>query len=1276
MSHNPTICSTPFCPPGEAEYIKPSRGPVRRYKEHPEHRDNIRMYCCDGVAEWAITVPHEAHNLLGNPTFKNNLWGWKANNAKISRTNEFSFSDGFAMTIGGSGDYQTTDRNAYVEYEIPISEIAKGQPYTFSKYLYLSELFDIADPNLGRISIVDQVGLAPAATPDFQEVFSPKLDVAGRWKRLQVTKNIRANADKVFVRVWYRSIPQTDSQPPTPTPTGRFNLPNEPLLYADMGQFEFGLEPTLPFHGDTQECGLSDKCCEGYKWLGVPHKSTSHRPKCARNGRIKSLCDFGLELVSHTGHSAPAVRDIATSYANRIGESYQKTAIDGRDLTFVAYNCDRNLEGLECEIFGLQDAIMPNIGQCSGEFMLIYRHKDNECIAGCETEKVRAICVRYVGGLESATRDSPVRQNVVLQFRAAQPAFFDYPGHISHNIPFEHVIVSGRVIKLHGDGRSQGFPIANGRNITAVGCLPGTDRIVFGGDFPDGINPPVDCQPNLALVDCGNLCQTGGLFGGPVNDIEPDGTGNLLIGGGFGGFLQILYGDTGRLGFFEGYTGGPVLSIATTPWAQVIVGTATGIHILVDTVNDATRGWRDYVTNGPVYDIAVEPDGNFIVVGDFTTIAGAGTPTVPSTNINNVNRIARFSVTHNGGCVDISRPEWRSLNYGFDAAVRAVEIDQNNGNIFVGGDFNNAVPDGQNICTLFEDTTTSSRGGNQEIIFTSLGGTQYRVELRLTNPVAAQVINNCMQNPPQNSNTAYVRVTGTSGSGSTYNLVLTGVPVIGAAAPLTTMQFTIDTATALPPQCANENSVFVKELSDSNRDVALFAGVPLTNGQGNDNTINTFTLQCLGLQTTYNGNNVPVSRVAQIVGGSVSPLGEGLSANVRALMIHGQSGDLWAGTVGAPTGFNDGLIIWNGQSWNNFPGNLSGRGPVGVTDLKYCPDDCSVLIASDRDGGTKIYGSAEIDYPGNFENMDAQVVVHGPGNLNHIGHHPCAKMANLCTVLQCDEVGTLNVGNAQLTSNHKRSLNSSILPGSRLDFWLKKCDQRMSVYVDKAEATTKATLLYRPHYWGLEGLCCVKTTQKPKKNICCNTRNLIQGRTPTEDDCQDQGWKTGDMWLDAFGCNQLFVLGDDKCCDTSTNGLMAGGVPITVPTSQTDPTPVSLCPQPVVCPVPNPPSCPPMTVAYVPPAGGNTQQNSLTGLQPATFDFPVAMNQTTVNYTFVLLVNLSPILVTANWVSPTRLTLTPTQPWPNGAKQVTFHQNAISLDGNCSITENVVLSFL
>ena len=1074
----------------------------------PEPQTGYPLYTeTDEVSNgWHIILPKEAYNLVTNPTFFNDLAGWSSFNSVLSRSTINSFDSGFSALIRGSGDTVTADRREYIEIEAEGFET--GQIYVFSAYLWLPRLFDSRDTVMGTVSIVDDDGATA------EEVFSSPIERFGQWVRVAVSKNIRTDATNVYLRVNLRSQDQRELTPPYNL-TGDFNLVSE-YMFADMLQFESGMEPTTPFHGDSSICNEDDDCCcDGYKWLEGAHRSISHRSACVHDsGELVSLSSLGFEILEHTGHGAPPVRDIYYDYTNRPGGKYQKTVVDTNVLTLSGFVCECSLKELECKIFGLQSGLFPDLSKCARRMLLVYVHETCNNV-DCNPERYLAYCVSYIGGLEGV-RNNLFQQRMALQFRAHEAFPFEWPGHTGHALSLDTLTTGAAVVKV-GLGETRGFPIDNG-DYRTISCIGATDRFLLGGLF-DGVNSGDDSQ-NVTVHDCLEFCEH--EFIGAVNTSIRDATGDILVGGDFIApfrYVAIYRPDIDAWGGFD-YTGGPAISLAAPFWAEVVVGSADAIHIVLESSE------LIFATDGPVNALVVDPSGALYAFGDFTTVNGV------------VTSIAKLDVNAEG-CLDIANAEWEGLGFTLDGEV--VTAEASGDSIYIGGTFTQATPDAVATCNEINGVKSESKGANQVVRFTDNDPApgQLTISFEVSNIVARGIASWCLTGAPQDR---MIRITAKSTLGTTYSFIFPlaamvatdFVTVVGA---LYVAEITIDKSYVLNTgSCQDENQTLVDEIANDITLLQVYAALNYPAGLGVDDSLNSVTFQCVQLEQSYQGEPTELNHVAVIDGDNISEMGNGIDATVNVIHVEECTGEVLVGT-------DAGLYAWTGREWTEYQGNFG--------DVCYS----SPIIDIDSCGGGDLYvlyegsnpsllpGMTEISYTGGVATYDFELVIQGPGKLKSFSH--CNKIMRFCSELQCAETARLNFADGSFASQG-RDLGASILGGSRYDIQLNTCENNLKLLVTDTDAGTKAILLYRRKYVGVEALCCSVSGRGAGAGAvdealdfeaCCNTFEL-SARDPSVDDCIAEGYTAGDLWLNVAGhcelggetCPRLFVNTDDECC--------------------------------------------------------------------------------------------------------------------------------------------------
>lgn len=701
-----TFCGVnTLIPQGEVSYIQGKCSVGNSKAKLPTHRilpDVITGYpLYSGQTGFYLLKPKESVNHVKNPTFARDLDNWIPTNVRAIRTNEWSMDSGFSVRLSGSGDLSDPlNIRSYIDTEL--EGLVGGLSYSASVYVWMSELYDSQDDLMGTISIIQQVRDDNDLVISESELVSERISRFGRWERIGITFSVNAGTTNVFLRLNLRSqeahylFSPFDVQIDSDTGNPIINNPAE-YIYFDMVQVEQGYDVTTPFHGDTSVCHNCE--CGGYKWLGVPHNSESYRSEDARDGgTLISLSELGFQMTSHSGHDGMDVTNLSQQYVNKPGSNFQKPLLpSSRVLTFTGRNCAASLEELECQLFGLQDYVLPAVGQCAdcSKFLLIYQH-GNDCKDCCDNEGSLAMCMTYLGGF-SYSRNNLYSQDIVLQFEAHDPiAWFSYPISRSVKLNFAEAISGNKIVKFIAEGGYESYPISQNVDIRTVACLGGSD-FLMGGDF-DGINAAID-TPNLSIISCGITCAGIG-HNGHVNVAESDGNGNVIYGGAFTGYLGIVYGSNQAEAKFDNFPGGEVFSVHAPFWANIVAGTDNGIYI-----QKTTGEWLSFETNGRVNDLNSDLLGNIYAVGEFTTIDGEPFAYVARFNINNA------------GCLDIDTAMWESIGYGFDNSMNTIAYDPIGNKFYFGGIADYAIPDESNICNPVIGKATDSKGTGNECNF-------------------------------------------------------------------------------------------------------------------------------------------------------------------------------------------------------------------------------------------------------------------------------------------------------------------------------------------------------------------------------------------------------------------------------------------------------------------------------------------------------------------------------------------------------------------------------
>jgi hypothetical protein len=686
------------------------------------------------------------------------------------------------------------------------------------------------------------------------------------------------------------------------------------------------------------------------------------------------------------------------------------------------------------------------------------------------------------------------------------------------------VVQTPSIVQISKDGTARGFPISVTNTYNSLACGSATNSVIIGGDFTS-INDEVDrCEENIAIWDCDDwvdMCL--GFIGGPVNQLTSDGQGNTLVAGSFSSpcaNIAIIYAD-GTTGCFPEYPGGEAYAIAAPFWAQVIVGDANGIYL-----QDLDGNWITYVTDGQVEAFAIDAAGNVYAVGQFTTVNGVQTGGVAIFNVNA------------SGCIDITSGVWESTGFTFNGAVNSIDINKDTGAVYIGGEFTTITPLPVNVCQVSNGKRIDSNGSEQQLQFRQVAGNTYQLEAYYSNIIARNQAQKCF------TNSHYVRITGQSSLGTNYSFLIgrhnatvnsISTVVVGSDT-FYTIIYDVDVSLTIGEPCESLNEGLVEELTDSTNAIIEYAATDLPGGTGIDNTLSKLSAQCVFVLEQYQGDIVTVNYVAQMSGGNLLPMGNGVASPVNVIAVNPLTGEVYAGT-------KTGLSIWDGLFWGDFPGILGGSETTEVLDIDFCDGGCRTLILTNSNRASAVQGTTEVFYGGNAQPTDFNLVIHGPAKVESFRHNGSNNGMRFCTNLECNEIATLNFNSGKYDSNFRNNLAPSILGGSRYDICLNDCGPNdISMYMSEDDATTKATLLWREAHLGIESLCC-KTVTSGLPTVgsqeCVNLNYLAYHRDPTDEDCEAEGFTQGDLWHNAIkGCGLFLFTGDCEDCTEFTDGFI------------------------------------------------------------------------------------------------------------------------------------------
>jgi len=185
------------------------------------------------------------------------------------------------------------------------------------------------------------------------------------------------------------------------------------IVYFDGVQLEAGGVASTYFDGSTLGFGNDDS--NNYYWLGVPHQSESKRLTTRSGGKIENFSEYGLQFTNFADVNFTTYDNTATNLALQPGALYRRTIANERDFSLSGSVCGAQLDLVQCDLFGIERIVKPNIASQDGLLRLLYQ--DCECDG-----RLLQIDAVYNGGLEGNI-SGLYQQDVRLNFTAYNPFF-------------------------------------------------------------------------------------------------------------------------------------------------------------------------------------------------------------------------------------------------------------------------------------------------------------------------------------------------------------------------------------------------------------------------------------------------------------------------------------------------------------------------------------------------------------------------------------------------------------------------------------------------------------------------------------------------------------------------------------------------------------------------------------------------------------------------------------------------------------------------------------
>lgn len=588
----------------------------------PELVSGYELNQAHGEGYWSLISPEATANLVINPSFERDDYGWLLPplpnlDLKYERSADISIFGAYSVKIVGK-DVVPPD-NSFIYF--PLAEWEYNAPLTFSAYGIT--FMEATNRRALRVGIVLKVGNTVVA-----DVTSQPLKGGGRWFRvfasLQIPDYFRSEDPNksIELRLYHGG--------------GKGEV-----VYWDAMQAEQKAYATTYCDGDM--LGLSGDI-KPYCWEGQPHRSVSYRSATTRSGGYPiNFSEHGFKMLEFQGVGMPPIDVQTTAYGMLPGSIYSQSNYQERELILSGQVCGDKFQTLRQQIFAVEKLLSPNVGTRLGQFKVLFAQSD------CCDDTLE-IYAAYNGGMEGDYL-SLYQSEFTVRAIAADP-FFKTIGERGQLLEYSNIIFMRHIVQRLGNGQWDnlrgGVQNVNGSGIEQVKkVLWVNGKIIAYGNFDlaDGVvlNKLAQYSDDDGWIDIFDSVTYLDMTDLDVKDMIALPSGRLVFTAYDSGLQGTGVWSTNLTSLSDCQTtvtqlGNFWLTDAPKTWETLAVGLngyiyAAGARGNIEYWNGQQWGVLLDGFIGTIYDMQFDVDGYLYAVGDFSYEYTANAGQLPTFNL-------------------------------------------------------------------------------------------------------------------------------------------------------------------------------------------------------------------------------------------------------------------------------------------------------------------------------------------------------------------------------------------------------------------------------------------------------------------------------------------------------------------------------------------------------------------------------------------------------------------------------------------------------------------